>query len=219
MLTVVTIDSGYGGEFFADYLSSEVPVLNIIRVIDWHHAKEYLASTRQARKLAESSLQPYIGKVDLIVFANHLLSASSLKYFRRKYPQQKFIGLSLKSPDTFIKYDALVITTKALTRTMEYHGFIYRLKRRVGTLVVDSWPAKIDEGELDPQEIADTVNAFIAKKHIRPKEVILANSGLEEIKPTLKKILGHNVRIYTSFDDAIREVVKTLRIRGGMKKK
>lgn len=219
MLTALIFDSGYGGEFFADRLTAEIPVIDVIRIIDWHHADQYLGGARQSRKLAEDAIRPYIGRVDVIVFANHLLTATSLKYFRRKYPNQKFIGLSLKAPDTFIKRDVAIITTKALSKTMGYHGFIYHLKRRVKTIVVDTWPIKIDEGELTYQEIANTISEFFTKKNIHPQEIILANSQLEDIKPALKKLLGQNIKIYSSFDDAIREIVKTLRIRGGLKKK
>ena len=69
MLKVVVFDNGYGGEFFADLLKEELPVIEIIRVIDWRHAKEIQESPRKARQLAKDALRPYIGRVDLIIFA------------------------------------------------------------------------------------------------------------------------------------------------------
>ena len=98
MLKVVVFDSGFGGELFADYFEEEMPVVEIIRVIDWRNAEGYLRGPRTARKLAREAIRPYIGRVDLIVFANQLVSVTSLKYFRRKYRGQKFIGLGLKEP-------------------------------------------------------------------------------------------------------------------------
>ena len=44
MIKIVIFDSGYGGELLADYLESELPVVNIVRVIDWHHAEEIQSS-------------------------------------------------------------------------------------------------------------------------------------------------------------------------------
>ena len=38
MLKVVVFDSGYGGELFADYLEEELPLVDIVRVIDWRNA-------------------------------------------------------------------------------------------------------------------------------------------------------------------------------------
>lgn len=218
MIKIAIFDSGYGGEAFADCLENEINVVETIRVIDWRHAEIYQTNPRMARSFALEALQPYIGKVDLIVLANHLLSITSLKYFRRKYPQQKFLGLELKSPDTFVKRDVLILATKAVTKTMEYHGFIFGLKRKVKTLTADQWLSKIDDGELTQTEIDDTLLRFINHENIKPGEVILACSHFQDIIPNLKKSLGYRTRIYSSFDDAIRETCKTLRIRGGARK-
>ena len=219
MIKIVVFDCGYGGEFFADRFEDEIPVVDIIRVIDWRHAEQYLNSIKDSRVLAEAALRPYINKVDLIILANHLLSITSLKYFRRKYPKQKFVGFSLKTPDTFIQRDTLMITTKAVTRTMEYHGFLFRLKRKIKTITVDTWPLKIDDGELTDEEISETISAFIKKKHIQPEEIILGNAQLEDITSDLRKLFGHNLKIYSSFNDTIREACKLLHIRGGINKK
>lgn len=219
MIKIVVFDCGYGGEFFADRFEEEIPVVDITRVIDWRHAEQYLNSIKDSRVLAEAALRPYINKVDLIILANHLLSITSLKYFRRKYPKQRFVGFSLKTPDTFIQRDTLMITTKAVTRTMEYHGFLFRLKRKIKTITVDTWPLKIDDGELTDEEISETISAFTKKKHIQPEEIILGNAQLEDITPDLRKLFGHNLKIYSSFNDTIRDACKLLHIRGGINKK
>ena len=220
MSKIVIFDSGYGGEFFADRFEEEIPIVDIIRVIDWRHAEQYIKSIRESRKFAEEALRPYINKVDLIILANHLLSITSLKYFKRKYPKQQFIGFSLKSPDTFMKRNTVVITTKALTRTLEYQGFLLHLKKRhVKTITVDSWPIKIDDGELSDEEIDEVFKLFSIKKNIEPEEIILGNAQLEDIKPTLKKLFGRNLKIYSSFDDTIREACRVLHIRGGIRVK
>lgn len=219
MLKVVVFDSGYGGEFFADKLEQELPILEIIRVIDWRHADQILKSPRAARKFARAALRPYIGKVDLIIFANHLLSITSLKYFRRKYKDQEFLGLSLKIPDTFVKRDVLILTTQAVTKTINYYNFIFHINRKSKTLALDHWPAEIDEGELTEEKIKDTLENFLVKTTLNPKEVILACSHFDDIKPELKNILGGNLKIHDSYDDAIRKTCQTLHIRGGTGKK
>ncbi|MBR2855373.1 hypothetical protein IKE99_00290 [Candidatus Saccharibacteria bacterium] len=219
MLKIVIFDSGYGGEFLADRFEEEIYVVDIIRVIDWRHADIYLNKPKTSRKYALEALRPYIGKVDLIIIANQLLSATSLKYFSRTFPEQRFIGLELKTPDTFIDRGTIILTTKALTKTMEYHGFIFRLKRRVETITVDSWLEKIDNGDLSPTEINQTLTRFCFEHRISPQEVILGCSQLEDIRSELKKIFGRNLKIYSSFDDTIRKACKILRIRGGIGRK
>jgi len=220
MLKIVVFDSGYGGEFFADCLAEELPIVEILRVINWREADKILSNSRTARKVAMDSLRPYIGKVDLIIFANYLLSLTSLKYFQRKFKNQKFLGLSLKEPDTFIRRDTLILSTKAVTKTMGYGNFVFRLKRDVKTLNLDSWPAKIDDGELDFVEIRQTLNKFLIDfPEFKPSEVILASSQFNDIKTELKKFFGQNLRIYDGFEEAIRKTSKVLNIRGRVGKK
>lgn len=219
MLKVVVFDGGYGGEFFADQLETEIPVIEVIRVIDWRNADQILASPHSARRVAKDALRPYIGKVDLIIFANHLLTITSLKHFKRKYKEQKFIGLNLQSPDTFVKRDVLILTTKAVTRTINYYNFLFQIRRKARTLALDNWPAEIDDGELTEQEVRDTLENFLVNKNLKPEEIILACSQFSDIKPVLRNIFGHNLKIYDSFNDTIRNTCKILKIRGGTGKK
>lgn len=220
MLKIVVFDSGYGGEFFADQLEEELPIIKVIRVIDWRHADKILASAKEARKLAKEALRPYIGSVDLIIFANHLLTITSLKHFQRKYKNQRFTGMKLKAPDsTIMRDETIILTTKAVTKTINYHNYVFRLPRRPHTLAMDTWPNKIDDGELTEDEIKTTLlNSPTINNEAKLKEVILACSQFQDIKAVLRKIYGHNLKIYDSFDDTIRETCKILKIRGSIKK-
>lgn len=217
MLKVVVFDNGYGGEFFADLLKEELPVIEIIRVIDWRHAKEIQESPRKARQIAKNALRPYIGKVDLIIFANYLLSLTSVNYFCRHYKNQRFIGINLKKPDSSSKKDVILLTTKAVTKTVGYYSYLLRNRRKTKTVVLESWPTKIDDGELTKTEIEQALRGFI-KDRCGSKEVVLGCSQFYDVKPELKNIFGHNLKIYDGFNETIREVCKTLKVRGSAKK-
>lgn len=219
MLKIVVFDSGYGGEMFADRLARELPVVEIIRVIDWRHANQIQSSPTEARKIARAALRPYIGRVDLIILANHLLTVTSLKYFRRKYKQQKFIGLNLKVPNSPQERDTLVLTTRPVKKTVNYYNFLFHSKRKIRTVTLDSWPSKIDDGVLEPAEVNSTLSLFVSKINFQPKEVVLACAHFNDLKPALRSTFGHNLKIYDSFDDTIRQACKTLHIRGGTGKK
>ena len=210
MLKIVVYDSGFGGELFADKIEEELAVVEVIRVIDWRNAKTILSSKRTARKIAEVGLRPYINKVDLIVFANHLLSLSSLKYFRKKYKKQAFVGFDLVHPATFLNRKTLILTTKALTRSAKFHKFISHLNRDTKTISLDDWPAKIDDGELT---LTDIKTLQIHLGHFRPEEIILTCSQFSDIKADLRQVFGSNVKIYDSFTEALYNVCKTLKIR------
>ncbi len=219
MLKIVVFDCGYGGEFFADKLKEDLPIIEIIRVIDWRNADKYLKNPKLARKYATEALRPYLGRVDLIVLANHLLGITSLKYFRRKYKNQKFLGFSLKQPDSFIKHDVLILTTQAITKTKSYYNYLFQIKRKTKTLSLDSWPLKIDDGELTREEIRTTILSPLLKEDFCPKEIVLACSQFNDIKPDLKAIFGQTIKIYDCYEDTIRAICKTLKIRGGTGKK
>lgn len=214
---VVVYDCGYGGEFFADELKEELPFIEIIRVIDWRRAGEIQTDAKKARNIAKEDLRPYIGKVDLIIFANHFLTMTSLKHFKRKYKNQSFAGMKLPHLKATRKNDILILTTRAVTKTINYYNFIIRLRMKPKTLALDAWPEKIDDGELTEQEIIDTLqNAVTDKKDI--KEIVLACSQFHDIKPELMRYFKYNIKIYDSFDATLRETCKILRIRGGIKK-
>lgn len=219
MLKVVVFDSGFGGELFADYLEAELPIVEVIRVIDWRNTDKLLASSKSARKVAEEALRPYIGRVDLIIFANCLLSCTSLRFFKRKYKNQKFLGVYLEKPDTFIKKDVLVLTTKALAKTIYYSRFIHGLNRKTKTLLIDDWVVRIDDGELCYSEIRETILKFIAELNFEPKEIILGCTQLYDIKKEITQVFNGNIKIFDGFIAAIRATHKLLGIRGGNGKK
>lgn len=219
MIKIVVFDSGYGGELFADRLEEEIPAAKVIRVIDWRNADKILKGPFSARRIAREALRPYIGRVDLIVFANHLLTATSLKYFQRKYKEQKFVGLNLPTPTTFVKRPTVALTTKALARTINYHNYLFHVNRRLDTLCLDDWPALIDDGELTVAEVYAKFEDFYRSHHYRPEEVILICSQFSDITPMLREVLGQNIKIHDSFTDAITNVGKALKIRGGLGKR
>ncbi|MBQ2660503.1 hypothetical protein IJF93_00255 [Candidatus Saccharibacteria bacterium] len=217
MLKIVVFDCGYGGEFFADRLATEFPLVEIIRVIDWRHAQEIQTNSRLAREYAKQALRPYLGKVDLIILANHFLSITSLRHFKRKYKTQKFLGFNLTPSD--IMRDTLLLTTKPVTKTVNYYNFLRHLKCKHKTLSLDSWPAKIDDGELTEQEISTTLKLFLAKTAFRPKVLILACTNFSDIKPNLTDFFGRSIKIYDGYDEVINKTYKLLNIRGGSGKK
>lgn len=280
MLRVVVFDSGIGGELFGDLLKESLPVIEVIKVIDWRNADKYLKSSRTARKYAKRALAPYLKQPqhpspthrrvdptkrakatqpslkfsgtspkptsafgakfadspaptappDLIIFANHFLTATSLKYFKRKYKHQSFTGFKLKLPDTFRPRPTVIMTTDNLSRTINYHNYIMKLRRPVTTLCLDKWLPLIDDGELQNDAIRLALDQFLATATFNnssaaaptappnPPEIILLNSHLNDIKPTLKTTYGHNLKIYDSFSDCYHDLCHLLKIRGGMKK-
>lgn len=216
MLKVVVFDSGYGGELFADYLEEELPILEVIRVIDWRNANQILKSPKFARGAAEKALQPYINKVDLIVFANYLLSLTSLKYFCRKYKSQPFVGLKLNNTK-IVNKPTLILATKSLTKTFNYYWFSRQIQAK--TIILDDWPTLIDDGELTGHKIRRDLRTYLSQNNgFAPEQIVLGCSQFVDLKSEFIKFFGHNTKIIDGFESALRETCQTLKLRGALKK-
>lgn len=216
MLKIVVFDSGYGGELLADRLEAEFPVVEIVRVIDWRHAEQILKSPSMARKAAESAIHPYIGRVDLIIFANYLLSLTSLKYFRRKYCEQKFSGFSLRNEKILNNVNTLILSTKAVCKKFDHFCFAHGLHAK--TAAFDTWPALIDDGELTAAQMKNDL-ATTVRPGEKVRQLILTCGQFVDIRDELRSYFGGNVRIIDGFDSVVREAGKALDLRGGLKKK
>ena len=212
MLKIAVFDSGFGGELFADRLESELPIVEVIRVIDWRSAREAQKSPLSARKSAERALRPYFGKVDLIIIANYLLSATSLKYFRRKYSTQKFVGFTLRPRRIVANRPTLIITTKPTTRNPAFIVFARRIKAR--TICLDAWPLLIDDGDLTSEDVKrDLDTALSGIRNFSPKQILLACGQFTELTADFRQVFGHNVRIVDSFDQTIEDACRILRLK------
>lgn len=214
----MVFDSGQGGELFADKLEAELPVVEVIRVIDWRDAERILKSPRLARRVAEAALKPYIGRVDLIVFANQLLTFTSLRYFRRRYKKQAFVGLGMGVPKTS-KRVTVVLTTRAVAKTFYYRLFFLKTRGKIFTFCLDTWPSMIDEGELTPHDAMDEMRERLVQLSNKPERAILLCSHFCELKNEVREVLGRNVNICDGTDEAIRGVYRALGIKGAKKRK
>lgn len=216
MLKIVVFDTRFGGEIFADKLTEVLGIVDVVRVIDWRNAEKAQCNKRFARRTAEEALRPYIGKVDLIVLTNYFLSLTSLKYFRRKYKHQKFVGIKFKYPESFVDRKAVILTTTGVKRTITFFNFVRRLKRETVVLEMNDWPRKIDDGSLTMKDIFCAVYDNRLVKEMRPNEVYILCSEFMDITNELREAFGHNIKIYSDFDDLVRRICKALKIRGGL---
>lgn len=218
MLKVVVYDNGYGGELFADRLESELPILDVIRVIDWRNAHIVQSSPRKARKLIETTLRPYLGEVDLIIFANYLIASTNLKYFTNKYKEQAFLGLHLPKSSSVSKQEVLVLGTKTLAKRIFFRNYLFRLSARATMVYLDEWQTAIDDGELTSDDIKKKF-VHLLKRGYMPEGIILTSSNFYDIKPELRSVFKNNIKIYDDFTVLIDQTCRALKIRGGCVRK
>ncbi|MBQ6375680.1 hypothetical protein IJJ37_02005 [Candidatus Saccharibacteria bacterium] len=216
MLKIVVYDGGMGGELFADYLETELPIVQVIRVIDWRHLEDLSKSRHKARITAEAALKPYIGKVDLIVLANHLLGVTSLRYFERTYKNQQFTGFKFPTISTFVPRETILLTTTALTRTLKFKLYLRSCHRDITTVVADDWPSKIDDATLSGHEVRKLFVQSTKGSNNFPKEVIIACAHFSDFVKYLNK---HSVKVHDSYRETLIDIYRKLKIRGIPKQK
>jgi glutamate racemase len=205
---VVVFDGGFGGELFADYVERELAVIDVIRVIAWRELEPLTKRPKDARRIAEEALAPYIGKVSLIVFANHLLSTFDLKYFKQKYPRQQFLGFSF--PQTNTKR-ALILATKALHGSLAYHNIVHKMRAKIQTIDCDDWVPLVDDAELTKERIERDLARF---KKFKPESILLAHTNFKDIRAPLIRFFGAHTIIEDGFKDTFRNLCDALGFRG-----
>ncbi len=206
---VVVFDSGFGGELFANYIEKEIPIVEVIRVIDWRNLDIITNNPKEARNVTEAAIRSYIGHVDLIIFANYLVTVMDLKYFQRKYPNQKFMGFAMPQ----IRSErTLIITSKALRKSHGFKKYLHSFDDvRSRTIECDSWIPLIDDAELTEDQVRKDLSQL---KGFLPQTVALAYTNLIDIKPMLFKIFGPIVNITDGYRDTLHDVCQELGLRG-----
>lgn len=208
MLKVVVFDGGFGGELFADYIENELAVVDVVRVIAWRSLDALTKNPKAARRITEEALRPYIGRVAVIVIANHLISTLDLKYFRNKYPEQKFVGFVFPKPNT---RTVLVLATKALRSSIAYHSLVHRARAKIKTIDCDAWVPLVDDAELTEDQMRRDLAGL---KNFTPQSIILAHTNFTDVKSFLVKIFGTHVRIEDGYRETFRSLMSTLGFRG-----
>lgn len=209
MLKVVIFDSGWGGDLAADCLEQNLAVVEIIRVIDWRHAPYTSKSRHEICQLAEEALQEYCGKVDVIVLTN-FVAHCALKYLQRRYPEQKFICITLPSQrlDRQVYHKVMVLTTTKVRRSLSYQKWRRGLKNKtVVEPCCDHWETLIDDGELTEQQLWSDLEPY-RTAHV--DTVILGSAHLWDLAEQIEQALGWQATVLDPRPMFVAQVCKVL---------
>lgn len=214
MLKVVVFDSGWGGESFANYLEAELPVVDVIRVIDWRHAPYNELGVEEVLRHTEEALLPYIGTVDVIILASYEATISALKYLRGKYPKQKFLGADFEifREDNGTKF--LVLTTDFVAKSKFYSLEKEKSSNKnFSEIICNTWPQLIDDGELTKDMIRQKVVGF---KDVYADAVILGCTQFSDVRDDIAEVISWKQgRIVDEFALMLKNLCRVLALRGG----
>ena len=173
MLKVVVFDGGWGGELVANALSEEISTIEVVRVIDWQNAPYDHLSLAELNRLAIHHLEPYIGKVDLIVLGGYAVSLT-LGELERRYPRQKFVGMGINyhrilKARNFPGRIAILVDSVLLKSTV-YQEIRQNLPH--STIIIpdcSGWEERIDRGEMSRTVLEYELRDYFALEAARPE--------------------------------------------------
>ncbi len=158
---------GMGGEAVAGYLENELSTVEILKLIDWRSSFYDSLLPRERNQELLKQLQPYIGKVDIIVLGSYLLSLS-LPYLRRHFPEQAFVGMGVNvyrvAQNLSRSLNAIALMNPALHDTFWFDELCLDLDFLKLTIPnCAGWAELIDDHAISPDILrADLYEANIA---------------------------------------------------------
>ncbi|MBR0403290.1 hypothetical protein IJI55_01950 [Candidatus Saccharibacteria bacterium] len=216
MLKAVVFDSGWGGEMFADYLEEKVPVIEVVRVIDWREAPYSKRGRTDICIMADKALAPYIGEVDVIVLASFAVTVSAMAYLKWKYPEQKFVGFEMNLSDYVEnRWNAgavMALATGVVAESVSFEKELMKLSDlTVITPECSSWIQRVDDGEMTEEILREELGVFTK---INVGTILLYSTGFTDLTSMLKNIYGQSVAVVDDFARVVHRVCMALNLRG-----
>lgn len=238
MLKVVVFDSGCGGDIVADYLASELSIVEVVRVVKVNSSLED-GSLSEICRFSKVCLKAYIGKVDLIVLGGYVVSLA-LEFLQREYPKQKFVGVGINYyrilnsrafPDQIaIMADKALfeaVVRKEVCQELPYSTIIFP--------DCSGWDDLINEGQMSIKILRSDLGPYFAlrsdREHefpppppmasppdkpdlYRPDVVLLLNTHFWLIKPELEELFGYRTRVLDFRQKLLHDTCRALELRG-----
>lgn len=235
MLKVVVFDSGWGGEVVANYLENELQIVEIIRVIDWKNVPYERLTMAEICHQAETMLQKYIDKVDLIVFGGYVTTLAALKYFEQRYPRQKFVGMSINYYRILKTRQFPEHITVMMDNLLLEGDICKELRHNLpnSTIVVpdcSGWEMLTNTGELSQHILRMELEPYFLLYNGRVKSkprkpwntvgqiksdaVLLLNTHYWEVKQEIEQLFGYSVRVLDFRKKLLHDVCFALGLLG-----
>lgn len=213
MLKVLVIDSGWGGELFADYLEDNLRIIEVVREIDWRGGAYADVGESEIRTRVERLVGIYVGRVDVIILASYVVTAVMLEELKNKYPRQKFVGFDFGLSQKIQKFKGrkvMMLAPGLVRKSKNYEKEKENLRRfEVLEPCCEGWIRKIDDGEMTESMVRRSLKGT--------KEVdivLLYETGLMDIKGVFEKIYGWKVWVIDDFSRVLRNICFALGLKG-----
>lgn len=191
-------DSGIGGKAVAEFLQTEFPNAEIIRIDDHEHVPYGDKPLQTVRKLTDAAIQPLLAtQCDVIILACNTATAASIEFLRDKYPEQKFIGLEpmVKPAAEQTKTSVVAIcATSGTLSSQRYQNLKHTYGHDVTILEPDcrDWARMIEDDELDELIVRNTIEDLCIQ---HADIIVLACTHYHWIRALIEQTAGGRAQI------------------------
>ena len=211
-MKVLVFDSGWGGELFAKQLEQEIPVIDVVRMIDWQTGTYAKLSDQEILEQTALNLERAVGRFDLIVVASFTISAVALGALKQRFPEQEFMGFRPNVPKRLQKLNGgnvVVLASSIVKNTNEYKKAIKQMKNVtvIEPEIADEWIERIDRDELENEEIFRELGQY------DPDAIVCFETAFSDIKKSVEQCFGWRTVFYDQLKEEIDGISKILNTR------
>lgn len=210
-MNIGVFDSGIGGEAVAKSLRNYFPEAHITTVNDRDNLPYGDKTAHQIRQLTDAAIQPLLGS-DVIVIACNSATTAAIEFLRRKYTDQKFIGIEPMIKPALNLTKTKVIGVCATPATLGSDS--YRLLKDrfvIDCKVVEpdcsNWAQMIENNDLNNSEVTTVLDEMIANQ---VDVIVLGCTHYHWIKELIVEHVGPGIQVLEPSEAIGRRVFSLL---------
>lgn len=205
-------DSGIGGEAIAREIRKSFPDTDILTINDRKNLPYGEKTQQEVIELTDKAIQPFLkNSYEIIVIACNTATALAIDSLRKKYPNQKFIGIEpmVKTASTLTKSNIIAVcATPGTLRSKRYN--ILKEQFASGITIVEpdcsSWAYLIENNQLNSEQIKNTIEEICQKN---ADVIVLGCTHYHWIKETVEQLASGRAIILEP-SEAISRRIKSL---------
>lgn len=205
-------DSGIGGKAIAKSLTDFFPKANILVVDDKKNIPYGEKNDEEIINLTDQAIHPLLKQsCDVIIIACNTATAVAIDTLRKKYPNQKFIGIEpmIKTASKLTKTKKIaVFATPATLNSRRYKNLIKEYGQDIEIIEPDvrEWASMIEKNQINYKSINETAKKVCTMK---ADVIVLGCTHYHWIKDSIIEAVGKKA-IVIEPSQAIGKRVKNL---------
>lgn len=202
-------DSGIGGEAVASALAQEFPEAELLVVNDKEHVPYGSRTVEDIRELTNAAIQPLLAATcDIIVIACNSATSAAIDWLRKKYPEQRFIGLEPMVKPASEQSKSGVVTVCATPATLAGENYKQLLETYAAHLQVlepdcSTWAQMIEDNEVNEEAIRNVITSSLAQGS---DVIVLACTHYHWIKDLIESIAAGKATVLEPSEAVARRV-------------